>query len=93
MTQQPQQQASQGNLGAEQASAGTGVQRQAQLAAQGAQLAALLKQQSQQPLSFTSAPYGANAGLQNPPIASQQFGQSMVPMPGVTLNSMGGGLV
>jgi hypothetical protein len=87
-------------LQAQQAAAMAGLQRQQELKTQGAQLMAAILAQGKRPLSWGSAPPGAEAGLQLAPMSTATWGGVPVPMPGgtptpgggrigTTLNSMG----
>jgi hypothetical protein len=74
--QQAQQYAAQNMLQQQQAAAPGGFARQAAIAAQAAQLAALTRQGAAQPLTWGTRPFGSTAGQQMPP-------------PGTTLNTTG----
>ena len=63
-----------------------------EVAAQAPQLMAALRTASAQPLSWGSQPFGSTAGPRGgaPPTTLGYFGGQAVPMPGTTLNSIGG---
>ena len=63
-----------------------------QVEAQAPQLMAALRTAAAQPLSWSSRPFGSNAGPRGgaPPTTLGYFGGQAVPMPGTTLNSIGG---
>ena len=64
-----------------------------EVAAQAPQLMAALRTANAQPLSWGSQPFGSTAGPRGgaPPTTLGYFGGQAVPMPGTTLNSIGGG--
>lgn len=76
------------NLQGEQAAA-MGNLRQAQIAQQAQAMAAALQQHAAQPLTWSSQPFGSTAGVRSPPQAQTMMGGVPIPMPGMTLNSMG----
>ena len=63
-----------------------------QVEAQAPQLMAALRTAAAQPLSWGSQPFGSTAGPRGaaPPTTLGYFGGQAVPMPGTTLNSIGG---
>ena len=63
-----------------------------EVAAQAPQLMAALRTANAQPLSWGSQPFGSTAGPRGgpPPTTLGYFGGQAVPMPGTTLNSIGG---
>ena len=71
---------------------GPGDMHNAQVAAQAPALMAALRTASAQPLSWGSQPFGSTAGPRGaaPPTTLGYFGGQAVPMPGTTLNSIGG---
>ena len=62
-----------------------------EVAAQAPQLMAALRASAAQPLSWGSQPFGSTAGSRAPPTTIGYFGGQAIPMPGTTLNSIGGG--
>jgi hypothetical protein len=95
--QQQQQQQGAGEL-QQQMAAGPSA-RQPQIAAMSQQMMPLLQQHAAQPLTWGSAPYGAQAGLHAAPGTTAYWGGQPIPMsgavpmpgaPGTTLNSTGG---
>ena len=64
----------------------------AQVAVQAPQLMAALRTAAAQPLSWGSQPFGSTAGPRGgaTPTTLGYFGGQAVPMPGTTLNSIGG---
>ena len=61
-----------------------------EVAAQAPQLMAALRASAAQPLSWGSQPFGSTAGSRAPPTTIGYFGGQAIPMPGTTLNSIGG---
>ena len=63
-----------------------------QVEAQAPQLMAALRTAAAQPLSWGPQPFGSTAGPRGaaPPTTIGYFGGQAVPMPGTTLNSIGG---
>ena len=61
-----------------------------QVEAQAPQLMAALRTAAAQPLSWGSQPFGSTAGPRGAPTTLGYFGGQAVPMPGTTLNSIGG---
>ena len=61
-----------------------------QVEAQAPQLMAALRTAAAQPLSWGSQPFGSTAGQRSAPTTLGYFGGQAAPMPGTTLNSIGG---